>query len=272
MDLMRLQELANAFLQKAPENRITREEAYAAACLGQPIFDEILLSAGNAHDPLFNSLREPQAIGPHFMPPRNWLSEAQSVISICYVFGECFHQYSGADFPHPGGIWLRGPEGDQAINVLLVFLRQTLQKAGGLVAIPRLDERFWFSHNLQETEGRAPLSSNWSERHVAYVCGLGTFGLSRTILSPKGAAVILRSLITDLHFPPDPRPYQGLEDNCTRCAACARGCPAHAIDPKQGKDCGKCLAFLQQIWQTYPGHSCFGCQVMVPCARKRPRS
>ena len=32
----------------------------------------------------------------------------------------------------------------------------------------------------------ASYTSNWSERHVAFVCGLGTFGLSRGSLQRKG--------------------------------------------------------------------------------------
>ena len=39
-------------------------------------------------------------------------------------------------------------------------------------------------------------ASNWSERHVAYVCGLGTFGCQGLITS-KGLAGRFGSIITD---------------------------------------------------------------------------
>jgi hypothetical protein len=36
---------------------------------------------------------------------------------------------------------------------------------------------------------KVDLTSNWSVKHAAYVAGLGTFGLSRNLISKRGAAI-----------------------------------------------------------------------------------
>ena len=66
----------------------------------------------------------------------------------------------------------------------------------------------------QRTEGEdEPVyGSMWSERHVAYVCGLGTFGLSKGIITRRGMAGRFCSLVTELELDADIRPYQGLYD------------------------------------------------------------
>lgn len=48
-------------------------------------------------------------------------------------------------------------------------------------------------------------TSNWSERHVAFVCGLGTFGLSKGLITEKGIAGRLGSLIVSEKFEPRKR-------------------------------------------------------------------
>lgn len=77
--------------------------------------------------------------------------------------------------------------------------------------------------------------SRWSERHAAYVCGLGTFGLSRGFITPKGMAGRITSIIIDEEFEPEERSYTGIYDFCIRCGACAVKCPAGAISKEYGK-------------------------------------
>jgi len=50
---------------------------------------------------------------------------------------------------------------------------------------PALDKRFVITD----------LQSNWSERHVAFIAGLGTFGLSRSLITPLGTAAGLAVLL-----------------------------------------------------------------------------
>ena len=45
------------------------------------------------------------------------------------------------------------------------------------------------------------MASTWSERHVAYVSGLGTFGLSGGLITAKGQAVRLGSVDSPGPYP-----------------------------------------------------------------------
>jgi len=68
----------------------------------------------------------------------------------------------------------------------------------------------------------------FSHRHAAYLAGLGTFGVNNVLLTPEyGPRVRFGSVITAAPLPADPV-MEG--DLCTRCMACVRMCPAHALD------------------------------------------
>ena len=124
------------------------------------------------------------------------------------------------------------------------------------------------------------MASNWSLRHVAYAAGLGTFSLNDALITPKGIAVRLGSVVTSAALQPSPRPYATFRANCLffrdgSCGKCASRCPAGAIT-KSGHDKIKCREFLygRQIElvremgrQGYVGayNGCGLCQTGTPC-------
>jgi len=108
-------------------------------------------------------------------------------------------------------------------------------------------------------------STNWSERHAAFVAGAGTFGLSGSLITEHGTAVRLGSIVTALELPPDPRSYG--DDPfawCIRCGACARRCPVHALG--EGRDKTACAEYVIHN----PNRVCGLCQTGVPCEFRRP--
>ena len=114
-------------------------------------------------------------------------------------------------------------------------------------------------------------SSNWSERHAAYVCGLGTFSLTRAVITKKGCAGRFGRILTDLELEPDPRPYTGVYDYCTRCGACIRRCPVQAISLEQGKQQLPCrLRSLETQRRYAPRYGCGKCQTKIPCQDRIP--
>lgn len=113
--------------------------------------------------------------------------------------------------------------------------------------------------------------SNWSERHAAYVCGLGTFGLSKGLITEKGMAGRFASIIIDTEMIPDKRAYAGIYDYCTMCGACVRRCPAGAISKENGKNHNICNEWLQKMGKKYaPRYGCGLCQTKVPCESRIP--
>jgi len=123
---------------------------------------------------------------------------------------------------------------------------------------------------------RYGLASNWSERHVAWVAGHGTFGLSDGLITPFGKAVRFGSIVVAAQLPVSKRPYRGRNDWCLHytdgsCDACSRRCPAGAIS-RDGHDKERCLAYIETVTTPYV-HTHYGtgstpcglCQTGIPC-------
>jgi epoxyqueuosine reductase QueG len=125
-------------------------------------------------------------------------------------------------------------------------------------------------------------TSNWSERHVAYACGLGAFGLSDGFITPKGKAIRLGSVVTNLPLRPSRRRFPHPYFNCLyyfnqTCRRCAERCPTGAITAR-GHDKDKCCEYLdngidkaktKEYGVTTAG--CGLCQTKVPCEFEIPK-
>lgn len=270
-----IRKLAEGWLESAAENVIQASYALSPELVGQRMYEKPLLRFGSALDPMFEQLKDPAAIGPHFMAPRQWLPEARTVIAVFLPIAGPIRAGNRQDMSRPSPGWLHARiEGQKMISALSAQLREELIRAGYRAISPHLDERLLVNEGLQASSSIPAYSSNWSERHVAFACGLGTFGLSRGLITEKGTAGRYTSLVTDLELEPDPRPYSGLYDYCSSCGACARNCPAGAISLEQGKDQDKCAAFINETRQRFaPRYGCGKCQIKVPCesgaAKKR---
>lgn len=265
-----LQRLAAAFTASDPRAVIDADTALSAAEVGLCLFDPPLLGFAAADDPLFAALRAPGVVGPQLLLPGQWLPGAQSVVSVCMPFSAAVRESNRRDRRAPSFGWLHARyEGQAFIGALLRYLMQKLAAAGCRAAAPSLDPRFqsWSG----DADGGYGFNSNWSERHAAYVAGLGTFGLSAGLITEKGVAARYGSLITDAAFPPSERKYTEVYEYCNRCGACVRNCPAGAISLEQGKDHAPCSRFVDWTAEKYhPRYGCGKCQVGVPCEHARP--
>jgi epoxyqueuosine reductase QueG len=160
------------------------------------------------------------------------------------------------------------------------YVLKMLEDLGYQAVAPNFE--IYFSVTVLEN-GRA---SNWSERHIAYAAGLGTFGLSDGFITPKGIAVRCGSVITDAAIPASPRIYSSHRSNCLfyqdgSCGICIKRCPASAITEK-GHDKIKCKDFVRYeqrdllrksgLEQGYMGDypACGSCQTKIPCEDRIP--
>ena len=164
------------------------------------------------------------------------------------------------------------------------FLVDALEAQGIRAVAPSLSEDF----QVNDVRAGEPFGSNWSERHVAYISGLGTFSLSKGIITEKGMAGRLISLVTDAALPPTPRAYTELYEYCILCGACARRCPVGAIVTERGMEAGKahrpCSDYQDEMARRFaprygcdtlrekyaPRFGCGKCQVGIPCEDKNP--
>ncbi|MDR1193233.1 MAG: epoxyqueuosine reductase, partial [Peptococcaceae bacterium] len=229
-----------------------------------------LVGFAEADDPLFERFRDQAVIGPHYLTPTEWLPGAKTVISFFTPYTAEVRNADRGNFDWPTFQWLHARiDGQKLIGELAVFLQEQLREAGWRALIPGTDPRFR-SVRLPYPDDPAKVygnSSNWSERHAAFACGLGTFSLNRGLITRRGIAGRFGSLVTDLTLPPDPRPY-GDEPfaYCSRCGVCAKHCPAQAISLTEGKSNQACAAFLDRVKARHaPYYGCGKCQLDVPC-------
>jgi epoxyqueuosine reductase len=121
--------------------------------------------------------------------------------------------------------------------------------------------------------------SNWSERHIAYAAGLGTFGLSDGFITECGIAHRCGSIVTDLELPVTPRTASDPYSNCLfyvngTCQDCIKRCPAGAIT-EEGHDKEKCFEHFDKLNHLKEKYNvevtgCGLCQTEVSCEFTNP--
>ncbi|QDR82183.1 epoxyqueuosine reductase [Sporomusa termitida] len=232
----------------------TALNAAAEIGLGK-IFDQPLVGVASATDVLFENLQAADIVGPQHLLPRDWLAGAQSVITYFLPFTQAV-RVANRQGDQPAVEWLYARiEGELVNNAVRRFLVAWFAKAGYQAVAPGLDARF----------AVVSRKSNWSERHVAFVAGLGTFSLNRSFITQAGAAGRLGSVIVTAPVQATPRKYQRHDEYCSKCGACIRRCPPQAID-NTGKNNDLCAAFLDRTAERYkPRYGCGKCQTAVPC-------
>ncbi|VBB07245.1 alpha-helical ferredoxin [Lucifera butyrica] len=253
MDIINIEEAINEFWSDNPLNIVKDLNSLQ-------IFDKPLIGVASAYDPLFEQLKEETAVGPHHMSPQEWLPGSQSVISYFLPFTEEVRT-ANRRMGQPAREWLYGRiEGQQYNNALCQFLVRWFTAAGYEAVGPSVDKRF------QVTNKR----SNWSERHVAFIAGLGTLSLSCSIITKRGSAGRLGSVIVNTLLESTPRYYTEKDENCTKCGACILRCPPLAIN-ENGKNHAVCSDYLDRVLARFsPRYGCGKCQTGVPCETKIP--
>lgn len=238
------------------------------------IFDAPLIGFSSASDEIFRSFRKKEIIGTHFFSPIEWLPSAKTVVSFFLPFTDEICVSNRADRREPSVEWLYGRiEGQTFIVTYMTALKHLLESNGIDVCVPCMDDRFDLIYETISTEGETNIhvNSRWSERHAAYACGLGTFGLSRGLISEKGMAGRYTSMILSEKWETTGRKYTGFDDYCVRCGACMRNCPVQAITLESGKNNFICKTYLDKMKVKYsPRYGCGKCQVGVPCERRAP--
>lgn len=272
--------IAAEFLETSTDNYIKKENAISEKYVGMKIFESPIFAFGNANDIYFEKLKEKYAVGNHFNLPLEWIPQGKTVISYFLPFSDVVKKGNSKNITWPSEEWLHGRiEGQMMLNKLSLYLKEKLSLSGYSSIIPSLDDRFWSKgkidkypkeENYNQKKGIS-FTSNWSERHVAFVCGLGTFGLSRGLITKKGMAGRFGSIVTELEFAPTEREYKDIYEYCTKCGECISQCPVGAISYEKGKDHEVCSQFLEKIkGRCKPRYGCGKCQVNVSCESSIP--
>ncbi len=220
------------------------------------IYEAPVVAVASATDPLYFELQKPDVISPEHMLPQDWLPGAKSVISYFLPFSEPIRRSNMETDYFPSVEWTYGRyEGEAFNNAVRKYLADYIISTGAKAVSPALDPRY-------KVKG---YTSSWSERHTAFIAGLGTFNLSKSLITEKGCAGRFGSVITDLDLTPTERPYTDLYEYCNACHACIDRCPVHAISP-EGKNHPPCHKFQDEMMIKFtPRYGCGKCQTGVPC-------
>lgn len=270
MDVESLQVRLSEYVTASPDNAIQPEWALNDQIRGMRMWDAPLVGVASADDPMFRAIHDTDRIlGETFRLPDDWLPGAKSVISIFYPHTQEMRKSNWSNLGVPSDAWLHGRiEGHDFIHATDQMVAGWLREEGFETCIPALEPSLVIhKREPEQAVGRPMFVSSWSERHVAFVCGLGTFGLSAHLITKVGKSGRFGSIITTAQLPPTPRPYgDDPYAYCTSCGACTKRCPVDALSLETGKDYQTCWAYLEETKIRFkPRYGCGKCQHLVPC-------
>ena len=129
----------------------------------------------------------------------------------------------------------------------------------------RLEAKGYHSEPLSDSEIQDRLSDNaFFMQYVAYVAGLGTFGLNNALITKNGCAGLFGAVITELKIQPSEKVNEeyclGKKDES--CNDCITSCPVSAISASR-VDSLSCSDFLTKNNQIYS--SLGDCRVCGKC-------
>ncbi|MBN2239733.1 MAG: hypothetical protein JW712_08160 [Dehalococcoidales bacterium] len=270
------------FVRTSPLNHIPGEDR-------MKIFSKPLVRFADGDDPFFTELKT--VIASTHMTPREALAlacdkipgelpEKLSVISWVLPITAKTRRSNRKEEKLPSRYWSHTRWFGEKVNeALREYIVDILTEMGYLAVAPAT------MPYLKLDSNEKGLYSNWSERHVAFAAGQGTFGLSDGFITEKGIAHRCGSVVTDLALPASPRYAESPYENCLyyfngSCGKCATRCPAGAIT-QHGHDKVKCGKYLNEIGYsrtlTSGGYDletsvagCGLCQTGVPCEHHIP--
>ena len=265
------------FINTSPANTLQNEQNDKA-------WKDPLVGFSRGDDPLYEFYKE--HIGPFHLTPGEIFTKTfpsakitpdqLTIISWILPHIEKTKADNRKETAYPAERWARARIlGEECNRKLCGHVVETLHVSGHDAVAPMLSPLF----EIKQSE-EFGFPSTWSERHAAYASGLGTFGLSDGLITPKGKAMRCGSVVANIQIPATNRPYSDHHAYClfyTKgiCMKCIPRCPAKAITVK-GHDKTKCGAHLQTTKDFvkshfgFDGYGCGLCQTAVPCESKIP--
>jgi hypothetical protein len=288
MDRMKRITLANdpeAFVTNAIEVFTRGSAANRRKIDGGRYWDTPLVGFASGADPLFRQYKK--VIGRFHFTPKEIFDltfrksvKASELFVISWVLptAEDIRKTNRKETRYPSLLWSHARWFGEAFNTKLRNHVVSLLTRKGYRAVAPMNSPHW----KRLRSPRVGLASRWSERHVAYACGLGAFGLSDGFITRKGKAMRLGSVVTDLPLTPSAKSFSDIHANCLHyfngtCRMCAARCPAGAITAK-GHDKDKCRDYSYQVIKKTKAREygveitgCGLCQTKVPCEFEIPK-
>jgi epoxyqueuosine reductase len=270
----------NEFISSSTDNRFSFMEDYI-------IFGQPLIKFADGSDKIFKEYKT--IISSDHLTPREAFSakyqgkeaipEQLSVISWILPIVEKTRISNRNATSMPSREWSHTRwYGEKFNDLLRNFVVYLLAGLGYRAVAPMAQSYFKIQSNQKGAY------SNWSERHIAYAAGQGTFSLSDGLITEAGIAHRCGSVVTDMILPASSRTAKSPFSNCLfhlgiKCKSCITRCPADAITEK-GHDKNKCQEYMRKFGYAAPQISdydndktivgCGLCQTKVPCEYENP--
>lgn len=237
------------------------------------IYDEPIIKFASAENPLFKEFKS--IIGKKHLTPKEAYEKefgknsfhSGTVISVVLPISEVIRKSNRKQKEWASKELLDSSSFD--LESISQYLVDVLTAMGYNSVAP--SNAKWFKKIIKL---KGPIS-NWSERHVAYVAGLGTFSLNEGFITEKGMAIRLVSVVTELELEPDSREAKNHLENCLyfsngTCGACIKRCPVNALS-KDGHNKWKCYHHVYVATEKkFGAPQCSLCQTNVPCEYRNP--
>ena len=224
---------------------------------------EPLIAYADAMDEMFYTLKD--VVSPSHTIPKDFLPEAKTVVTYFIPFDEVAVK-SNIEGKKSSKVWAKAyVETNQLILDLNTFIKNELQKLGYKSNIMPA------THNFDNKK----LISDWSHRHVAFIAGLGKFGLNNMLITDKGCCGRVGSFITDLKIKPTKRKNG---ENCLYkhmnvCKKCVDRCVNNAlkVDCFDRHKCYEMCLYNDSIHSDIGlSDVCGKCLVNIPCSKNNP--
>lgn len=238
-----------------------------------PVLDAPLVGVARADNPLFESFRNNEVIGAQWRPPGAWMPEAKSVVAFFFPVSSEIRARHRAARTATNEAWNFGyGKHGQVTNAFLAGMTAEMERQGVKTFIPTKDPSFKIERQPVMRDGKEDVhySSSWSNRHVAFAAGLGTFGVHRHLITRKGCSGVLASMILDWEMEPTQADYRDPYENCIHCGACVNRCPAGAISLKNLRNLKECSAYAASLRTENDPAYCGKCLVGIPCESVKP--
>lgn len=223
-----------------------------------------LIAFADAMDPLFLKLKE--VANPEHLLAEDILKGAETVITYFLPFDESV-SISNAEGRNSSTEWARAyVETNNLIHSLNDYLIKSIEKMDYKSA--KLNPEINIDYEK--------LISVWSNRHVAYIAGLGTFGLNNMLITKNGCCGRLGNVVTNMKIESTKRPdkeYCLFKYNGS-CGYCVDKCVNDALF-KDKFDRFKCFEMCLENDNIHNGlggeaQVCGKCLTVVPCSFKNP--
>lgn len=82
MNYQKIMTWVTDLISNSPENVVQASYAIQQKDIGMKLFSNPIFAFGDANDSLFEVMRDPKVIGPQYLIPTDWVTDAKTVILL----------------------------------------------------------------------------------------------------------------------------------------------------------------------------------------------